>query len=349
MSIEEYKAGLRRWVRNSARPGIIRHEGMELKTRGRSFKSVTMHYFGSDREAPSGRKLEFQEVPAKEMDFGYDFNNPTKTFSLANDEVDVLRKFLNGMFADEGYYVRTDSKDLAKVLAERLQPGDEGESALADLLESIGGDEDLVRAVAKSNQAGHLAGLIDQERRRAALEELEQLARTPWTSEGEFQKLIQDNPWIFGGRYVGVTQRRSLTVLDQLDVPLINTDGSIHIVELKTACLPRLFRMHRNHWIVGNDVHEAVSQAENYLHQLDTHAANIKMTLKLEVQRAFATVVVGHTEHCTAEGLTEEDASLALRIYNSHLSRVRVMTYDQLISNAKNAMTLGISGSGDGV
>lgn len=345
---DEYRAGLKRWIAESSRRGVIRHDAMELKGRGKTFKSAAFHYYGNNPDKPSRRELEFSEVPAKSDDWGYEFSNPISRFTLSDSEIDVLRKFINGLFGDQGFYVRTDSKELAGVLAERLQPGTEGEQTLMELLESLGSDEELIRAVAASSQAGHLAGLIDQERRRAALIELERLATTSGTSEQAFQRLVEVNPWIFGGRFVGVTKRRSLTVLDQLDVPLINTDGSLHIVELKTADLPRLFKMHRNHWIVGNEVHEAVSQTENYLHALDTQAANIKLSLNLEVQRAFATVVVGHLTHCAGD-IDEDAAALTLRIYNSHLSRVRVMTYDQLIANAQNAMRLGVSGAGDTV
>ncbi len=80
--------------------------------------------------------------------------------------------------------------------------------------------------------------------------------------------------------------RSEYTTLDQLDVPLINTDGSLHIVELKKANIPTLFRIHRNHLIVGDDVHEAVAQTENYLHGLNAEAYAIEGKLKIDVHQA---------------------------------------------------------------
>ena len=321
---------------------------MELKARGQTFKSVAFNFYGTNPETPSRRELAFTEVPAKADDWGYEFGNPISRFTLSNNEIAVLHKFINGLFPDEGFYVRTDSKQLAAVLAERIASNSLDASAVTALLEALGNDQESIRAVSQSSQAGRLATVIENERHIVALDELEHLALESGTSEGAFQKLLQENAWIFGGRYIGLTERRSLTVLDQLDVPLIGVDGSLHVVELKTADVPRLFRRHRNHWIVGTEVHEAVAQAQNYLFSLDSEAHSISATLKVDAYRTFATVIVGHSVHCTKD-IADNEASMALRVYNSHLSRVRVMTYDQLLANARNAVGIGAGGAGDAV
>ena len=143
---------------------------------------------------------------------------------------------------------------------------------------------------------------------------------------------------MFGGRYIDLAKRRGLTVLNQLDVPLIRGDGALHIVELKQANIPKLVRKHRNHIIVGDDVHEAVAQAMNYLVALDEQTAQILKDLKVDVKRASVTVVIGHTAFVT--GFTPQDVHETLRTYNSHLSRVEVITYDELIAGAKQSMDL---------
>jgi hypothetical protein len=38
-------------------------------------------------------------------------------------------------------------------------------------------------------------------------------------------------------------------MLDQTDIPLMGSDGTLHIVELKGPSIERLIIRHRNHWI----------------------------------------------------------------------------------------------------
>lgn len=156
------------------------------------------------------------------------------------------------------------------------------------------------------------------------------------------QRVMGDSYWMFGGRYVGVAGRRNLVPLDQHDVPLVGADGFLHIVELKGPHVPRLVRRHRNHLIVGNEVHEAMSQATNYLANLDAHGAGLTTMyrdtfgLDYDMHRVFATVVIGHPVH--VDGVTARQVEQTLRTYNSHLSRVEVMTWAMLPDAAERAL-----------
>jgi hypothetical protein len=151
---------------------------------------------------------------------------------------------------------------------------------------------------------------------------------------------------MFGGQFVGVEKTRILTTQDQIDIALITGDGSLHVVELKRANIPKLVKPYRNHYIVGNEVHEAVSQTENYLRSLDEEAHTIKSKLKFEAHRVFATVVIGHVNH-NVEDMDDDDFYRTLRTYNSHLMRVQVITYDQLIDNAFNSLKLMLGPADD--
>jgi hypothetical protein len=121
----------------------------------------------------------------------------------------------------------------------------------------------------------------------------------------DFQRVMGDTYWLFGGRYVGIADCRSLVPLDQHDIPLLGADGTLHLVELKGPHIPSLVRKHRNHWIVGTDVHEAASQAMNYLRTLDNTGAALttihanEFRVSYDMRRTFATVVIGHPAHAT--------------------------------------------------
>jgi antiviral defense system Shedu protein SduA len=179
-------------------------------------------------------------------------------------------------------------------------------------------------------------------KRRELVARLRKMAEDPATTESDLQQVMGDAYWLFGGRYVGIADWRNIGPLDQHDIPLLCADGTLHIVELKSTNIPNLVRRHRNHWIVGGAVHEATSQAMNYLRTLDENGAALATTYRNEfgvdydIRRAFATVVIGYPVH-----MVDTNARViqqTLRSYNAHLSRVEVITYATLLDTAERAL-----------
>lgn len=179
----------------------------------------------------------------------------------------------------------------------------------------------------------------ERTRRQADLDKLRAATDDPSTGEGSLQKLIEQMTWIFGGEFLAGTGRRQLTVLDQLDLALLRPDGRLHCVELKRPAIHALVKKQRNHWIVWHHVHEAVGQAESYLRELDEARDHILSRLHIDCRRASITVVIGHRGH-DRSGATGQEIDEAIRTYNSHLSRVSVTTYDDLIENAQRMLDL---------
>ena len=54
------------------------------------------------------------------------------------------------------------------------------------------------------------------------------------------------------------------------------------------------------------------------------------------------TVIIGHRGH-DRSGATSEEVDEVIRTYNSHLSRVSLTTYDNLIENAQRMLDLAAS------
>jgi hypothetical protein len=179
--------------------------------------------------------------------------------------------------------------------------------------------------------------------RRRIIAGLLQLARDPATTETKMHGAIGSHYWIFGGQYIGVADRRTLVPLDQYDIPLICADGSLEIVELKGPGAS-LVRKHRNHLIVANEVHEAVNQCLNYLRSLDEAGATLTTLYRNEsgtaydLRRAKGTIVLGHPDRATSVEATREQIDQTIRSYNAHLSRLRVLTYADLLESAERAL-----------
>ncbi len=214
---------------------------------------------------------------------------------------------------------------------------------------ALSGDEALREVLSAVTETGH--GLDEVEtavvrRRRESVRHLQELAKTPGTTETDMQHAIGDKYWLFGGRYVGIISRRKFTFLDEYDIPLLCADGSLHIVELKGPCINDLVKTHRRHLIVGKDVHEAVGQTVNYLRALDDQRTSLQAELSeelgvaLDLRRVRSSVIIGHPAHVAIRDreVTQMQIDQTIRSYNSHLSRIEVMTYNELLDSAERAL-----------
>ncbi|MFK4108340.1 Shedu anti-phage system protein SduA domain-containing protein [Streptomyces sp. NPDC002176] len=182
------------------------------------------------------------------------------------------------------------------------------------------------------------------QRRAAGLNHLRTVAEDRTSTEHDLQSALEGQHWIFGGHFVGEAAQRRLVPGDEIDIPLIRGDGSLHIVELKRSMSLSgpLVKEHRGAWVPAAAVHDAVGQAINYLVGLDENRQTIYRDLGIETRRASAVVLVGHPG--VQPDVPEHAINEALRTFNSHMSRVEVLTYKELIDNAERS--LGAQGDG---
>ncbi|OHX01930.1 Shedu anti-phage system protein SduA domain-containing protein [Micromonospora sp. WMMB235] len=173
--------------------------------------------------------------------------------------------------------------------------------------------------------------------RAAGLQELKTVVCNPHSSEHDLQSALRRNLWIFGGAFLPTLGRRRLVSGDELDIPLLRADGSLHVVELKKANVAIMTRQRRG-LIPNAEVHRAVGQVMNYLLALDEERSRILDEHGVDVRRASATVVVGHPRF--QPSVEEADTNEVLRTYSSHLARIEVVTYKQLLDGAERSLSL---------
>lgn len=219
-----------------------------------------------------------------------------------------------------------------------LSDGTVGPGIIAALAAKLGEQVELVSTLDEVESVELLGMAFNLRRQREATERFERLVLDAATTELQLQALLQDNWWLLGANYVAQVDRRQLTLLDQFDVPLLRADGVLHIVELKRANVRGAVRRHRKHCVVGPDVNEAVGQAANYLRAVDEQRHAIGAEHGIECRRAFASVVIGHPDHNDQDDVSVDEFREAVRTYNSHLGRIEVLTYEDLIVTARNTI-----------
>ncbi|WP_330331354.1 DUF4263 domain-containing protein [Streptomyces sp. NBC_00536] len=194
-------------------------------------------------------------------------------------------------------------------------------------------------ALLAADRDGRLAlRAAELQRRAAQLAALRTVAEDPVALEADLQRALEGQHWIFGGRFVGEAVQRRLVSGDEVDIPLIRGDGSLHVVELKRSMGLRgpLVKRHRGAWVPAAEVHDAVGQAVNYLVGLDENRERLRADFGIETRRASALVLIGHPG--AQPEVPEREIHEALRTFNTHVNRVEVLTYKELIDNAERSL-----------
>jgi len=314
-------------------PGLLEVQSTVIKAGPQAWKTAALLTFG-DKATGEVKRRTLRVQTWRREGSGYGFENKSNyRWSCDDEEVTQLLALLSTHLPSPGSYTLLDEASASAVLA-RLVAGDASDAAdaVVELLELP-----AVRdALAASGAAVAGAALVNAQRQRTVLERLRTAIMDPDMTEHGLNKALSGEWWLFGGRFVGEHERRKFTSLDQLDIPLLRADGSLHIVELKRANIPKLVLRHRNHLVPGEDVHLAVGQAMNYLRALDEQAAQIRQDLGVNVRRSSATVVVGHPDYCK---FTDQQVAETLRTFNSHLARIEVISYAELLTGATAALS----------
>jgi hypothetical protein len=147
---------------------------------------------------------------------------------------------------------------------------------------------------------------------------------------------------MLGGQYIAMGPRREWTVEDSLDILLEGADRYFEIVELKRSNAQLFIRDHGN-WIVSAEVNKAVHQAAHYISEIEADRGNLIRKYKIDLYKLKAKVLIGRiAQDEEDEGAKRE----SLRMYNSHLHRIEVITFDELDRIADNVVHANLGESG---
>lgn len=164
--------------------------------------------------------------------------------------------------------------------------------------------------------------LISRARARKAIDEFKRLIDAQ-EREQEYQEFLEDHLWIFGARYVDSRDNRALTRDEEVDFCLEAVNGYYDIFEIKRPS-HRVMVKDRSHnsYRPSAKLSEAVSQVENYIREIEASHGDILRRDGLDILKPRGTVVIGSN--------LNPDEREGLRVHNSFLNRIDVVTYSEL-------------------
>lgn len=233
----------------------------------------------------------------------------------------------------DGKGISTVGVDTVKRVISKISNVSQAEILIQLLNDAQGNSEVLGQLVklAKQNPGSVklAAALLNLARYSEAIAELESLI-VGNALEHEFQKLLEANSWMFGGEYSAREERRQYTRDENADFMMRRTvDDYLELLEIKRPITQTLFNLdtsHRSHY-PSSDLSKVVGQVIGYLDIIDADRYRIQQVDGVNINKLRSKIIIGR-DH-------DEAQVNALRMYNSHLHRIEVLTFDQLVRTAK--------------
>lgn len=286
----------------------------------------------------------------KKGEWGFDLGH---SITLSSEEEDEIQKLMDFVAAARSGSVPKESGDFVVIAAPTAKTD---RAALQDLLNSLSADgridvlanvleniqhdtnllpELLDRAAKQPQLFAEAAAALNLATYKAAVGELQGLiASKGKVPEAEFQRLLKENPWMFGSEYSEILDRRKWTRDEQQDfVVRRTTDEYIELIEIKTPLEGRdLFKYDKSHdsFYAGAELSIVVGQVQNYIEKLDRARDSIFANDGEDTTKIRAKIIIG----CDGD----KDQQIALRRFNGHLHRIEVITFDQLLKIAQRVL-----------
>lgn len=332
---EVYEAKVQRDLENE--PEYLEHLAhIPIKTGRTVYKSVTIWEI-SDSSSNQPYIIEFfkwRKDPEAKVGLVEDEKNK---FRCEKDEISAL---LSGL-ANIEEFGDLDSDDYA-IIKKESPPG-ESLGRIFDILEDLEDSEEV--AVEIINQLSEIFeqkedegiedNILDSDaleaesflahsRLKSKLDEFSQLIDEE-EREQEYQDFLEQNSWLFGSNYVGKVNFRSITYAEEVDFCLKSVDGYFDVIEIKRP-QHKVLKKDESHdnFYPSDRLSKAIRQTQNYIHQIEAEQSNILRRTDLEMLKPRGIIVIGNE--------IDEDKREDLRIINSHLNRIEVLTYSDLRS-----------------
>lgn len=258
--------------------------------------------------------------------FGKAVNDkPKSELTLDNDELNALIKYISDNYMPvnlgSGEYINVDGSNAA--LIKEFKKLVEGQTDTANLLIENGILSDNVFIAATSIK------------KRDALSEFEtELCED--LPESYWQKWFANNKWVLGSDFAQIIDERQIDTENIADYIMRAFDGFIDLVEIKKPNGLPFWASTKDHnnYVPSSDLTKAITQCLNYIYEIEREANSQKFIerTKSKVVKPRCILVFGRSDSWN------DEQREAYRILNSAYNQLSILTYDHLLSRAKNVL-----------
>jgi hypothetical protein len=309
-----------------------------LKSGPQTYKSINIFEV---KASTSGKKVVHFWKARKKNNSKLDVQEETR-FDCQPDELERLIALLDELeeIADldrgEHIFLKKDAPSaqaaLAAIDSVKTAGSENVEELAAKLIESVGEVEKVVDdfdafAEHVSDEILEVENLIGYVRTRKVVDRFETLVVAE-KSERKYQQFLEEYPWLFGNRYVRDSGNRQLTRDEEVDFCLESVNGYYTLFEIKRPDHDVVIK-DRSHdtYYASSELSKAIAQTENYIKEIETNYNNILRLDDMNILKPKGTIVIGSN----LDGEKRE----GLRILNSHLNQIRIVTYTEIVSMGK--------------
>ena len=193
-------------------------------------------------------------------------------------------------------------------------------------------DFEVLTRTVMNNSAEFLADLVTTTHRRGAIIEFETLLSGS-ANEQAFQRWFEENSWVLSANCVRILDERQIDVKHVADYLVEALDGRADVVEIKRPGLA-FWRSSQDHgnYVPHGELVEAITQAQNYQHELEREMDSIKTRERLNgvpIAKPSSLLIHGRSNRWNDKQFE------AQRLLNAGFTNVCVITYDQVLLRAK--------------
>jgi len=287
---------------------------------GRKHVNLRIEQYKKNPSTPQFPDEPFQKINLQDEDIG-SLISSAKAQSVLKDS-DASDRVIVMKGEEAGELLRLTKRDVGSIRRLVDSLSDENIQILAqrvnpEIVEKI---DSAIKYIAMEKSLNWLSTKIEQD-----------------VDESVFQKWFEENTWIFGKNYVHRVSKRTVGLESRADLIYVSVDGFADLVELKKSVLPKPILLpdasHKTFY-PSAELSRALAQAMHYLQVIQGHRLQLVELVKIPVLRPTITIVIGRSDDWDA-AMKEQ-----LRILNSTLLNIKVLTYDHLLAMGNNILEL---------
>jgi hypothetical protein len=291
-------------------------------------ENITFHIYAVDR---NGIPIFTQALGIKELRVLYAHLN---SISVIKEGVKKSSKFIETTDEINLIIDQLKESDLETILTllGKFKSSDKVKGLLSSLNElEIENLHGAYHHKLMSTEIENLQNLINLEITGNITEEIDKHAQlkkyTAKQPEKIFQNWIERNLWIFGIEYVRKHDERKIALFSEGDLLMETVDGFLDLIELKRPKheLLKFDNSHKCHY-PHPDLSLVIGQSLFYLQKLSQYKLNLQDEYKVKIIMPRIKIIVGRSDKFV------DDQKDCLRMLNTNLNSIQIITYDDLIS-----------------